>query len=344
MLIDRLFAPSNCVQGGELPIYLLWPKDRELEIEIQLPTKFEILEIYNAQKPRIMEGNILRATEFEENGYLGLLVKTPRLDEHTKDTEILFEIISPDGQRQQEKKFVHLFRQSVKVISIPKYTIVKKHLGKGKVVLKDKISITNEGEGIAVIGFKLVDDSELKISEPKGTADFRKNFWSDWSVGLSKIKKGQPNYSSLIDSFIKIGNSQLILDEEGVEKIRDVFGELEESMQNDIFFADELIKSLVVAYMKNVNVLVEIESFVTYLNSIDAGRIIINNPTDVIKIGKKPKKFSAELQIVDLVYNSYPSVPIELELSADDDCEIPIYDIINVINKNIIDKEVPVKC
>ena len=116
MLIDRLFVPSNCVQGGELPIYLLWPKDRELEIEIQLPTKFEILEIYNAQKPRIMEGNILRATEFEENGYLGLLVKTPRLDEHTKDTEILFEIISPDGQRQQEKKIVHLFRQSVKVI------------------------------------------------------------------------------------------------------------------------------------------------------------------------------------------------------------------------------------
>ncbi len=337
MILNRLFVPSNCLQGGELPIHLLWSRDKILKIHIEIPKSFEILRINNGEDFQIQENCIINVSKFEENGFLGMILKTPQLPQPSIDETIIFEIIDSNGERQVEKRYVHLFRPLIKVISVPNQMMVKKESNQ-ECLVNNRILINNEGEGIAVIGFKVLEDSQLKIVEPKGTEQFAKSFWSDWSLELEEIKSMYPDHATLINNLVLLGTSHPQLDASGMKKVKEVFEQLRNELMNDLVFAEDFIKSSVVAYMKNLHIITELESFVTYLKSIESNRIILDNPIGVLKIGREQKKFKAELTTVDLGYNSYPPIPIELKLSAEDDCEVPIHKILAVVQNNMVIK------
>ena len=212
--------------------------------------------------------------------------------------------------------------------------MVKKDKNQNPCSVEDRILIANEGEGIAVIGFKVLEDSQLKITKPKGTDQFAKHFWTDLALGLEDVKRTYADQASLIDKLVLVGTSPPTLDETGIKKIKDVFEQLENALLCDSAFAEDFIQSLIVAYMKNLHIITEIESFTTYLKSIESNRVIVDNPVDVLRIGREIKKFKAEITSVDLGYNAYPPIPIELNLIAEEDCEVPIHKILTVVQNN----------
>lgn len=335
MILNRLFVPSNCLQGGELPVHLLWSRDKKVKIKIEIPKSFEILRIYNTEDARIQEDGFLSVSEFEENGFFGFVLKTPHLSEYAHDEDIIFEIVDSKGVRDVEIKHIHLFRPSVKIISIPNQIVISKDKNQNLCQLESKILISNEGEGLAVVDFMISEDSELKIVEPDGAAQFTKNFWIVWSKSLEKLKSAYSEHADLIDRLISLGTKSYHFDETGIERLRDVFEKLEIVLQSDSPFSKEFITSLGIAYMKNIHLITEMESFVTYLKSIELNKIIVNDPISVLKVGREPKKFKAQLTMVDLGYNAYEPIPIELELKADQDCEVPIHSILAVVNGGV---------
>lgn len=337
MILKRLFVPSNCLQGNEFSLHLLWPRDKVVNVCITIPKLFEVLRINNGEDPKLNENKLI-VTQFEENGFLGVILKTPQLPEHSKDEEIIFEINDSNGNKQIEKRLVHLFRPSVEIVSHPKQIKVIKDKNQDIFYVEDKINFTNDGEGIAILGFNVLDDSQLKIIKPKGAAEFEKNFWTVLSEEIKEVNKIYPEHSSLLDEFMMIGTSPHDFSEKKIETVKEIFNELENVLLYDSTFAEKFINSVIVAYMKNIHMITEIESFITYLKSIESDKIIIDDPIRVLKIGKELKKLKAEITVTDLGYNIYPTIPIELDFIAEGDCEIPIHKLITVVQNNKVVK------
>lgn len=344
MILHKLYVPSNCLQGAELPVHILWSKDTKIALRMETPMSFEILNVYNAEVADTKEVQDIRVssfTKFEENGYLGIILKCPQLKEHASDQTILFEALDSEGNSQREKRSIHLFRPSIKIISVPPKMGVK-HQRYG-IVVKDRIAVANDGEGLGIVGFNVLEDSQLKISQPEGAKEFSKSFWSDWSVSLQKLKSSFPGRADLINKIISLGTAPPQMGAEWVKRLRGVYEELENVLQSDSTFADEFVKSLVVAYMRNLHIMTEVESFATYLKSIEPNRIIIENAIGVLNVGRQPKKFKAELVSIDLGLNSYPEIPVEVELVAEKDCEVPVYKLLNVGRKKGVEKSASIR-
>lgn len=334
MILEKLFVPSNCLQGEEFSTYLLWPQDKSVKVQVEVPEALEILRIYNAERINSDGNTMFEVSEFEENGYLGIVLRARRLSEHTRDEEILFSITDSQGRSQVERRCVHLFRPSLRIVSIPSQVLVRLDRKRVKCFLKENILISNEGEGMAVIDLEASEDSELDISMPKETAEFAKNFWEDFTASLETIKHERPEHAPLIDKLISIADSPPSSFEALGEKIKETAEELDNAFLNDLEFAEDFSSSLVVAYRKNLHIIPEVESFVTYLKSMEPNRIMIRNPIGVINVDQEPKTFRGEIRIMDFGYNTFEPVAVEFRLVAEEKCDVPIHKIFSVISEN----------
>lgn len=310
-----------------------------VSVRIEISEAFEILRIYNAESVPTEGQRILEVSQFEENGYLGIVLKAQRSPEHTKDEEILFSVKDSSGKCQIEKRSVHLFRPSLRMISIPDQVSVE--VRRGRVVEcfpKKNILISNDGEGMAVIDLEASEDSELEILMPKETAEFAKNFWEDLATSLQRIKHERPEHAPLIDEIISMAASPQGFPEAAAEKIKSTAEELEDAFSNDLEFAEDFSSSVIVAYRKNLHIIPEVESFVTYLKSMEPNRIMIRNPIGTINVNQDPKIFKGEIRIMDFGYNTYEPIAVEFRLVAEEQCDVPIHKIFSVINNREVTK------
>jgi len=211
------------------------------------------------------------------------------------------------------------------VVHVPSVIEIKKDKD-GKYYASDRIQVVNCGEGTAVLSLVEREETELRIREPHGIGEFITNFWSDFIEGLSHLKNRYPDHAELLDKLIGLKDKlSKVLDEAEVKGLKDLVEELENILITDSSFSEEYESTVQVAYIKNLKFITELESFLIYLKSTDSERLLLKNPINVLNLEPRKKNFRANLNIIDLNYNSYPKVPISFEICATEACELPLH-------------------
>ena len=323
MLIQKLFVQSNCLQGEKLSAYVLWSRDKDLSMEITIPDELEVKEVNNAQVER-KEGKII-TKKVENNGYLGMILEAGSLEQSSVDADVIFDVSDGEGNTQQEKRTIHLFRPDFEVTKMPINVLVKRD-NRGRMTPDNLVEFHNKGEGLAVIGFDVAEESEVGITEPLEMKVFGENFGKDFSEYMNAAKKDYQDYSGQIDNFIEVFTSRVRLTKESLKKLKDVMEDLTELLVADPTFGQVFSSSLFNAFYKNANIITEFETFINYIKSIESNRVIILDPISIVNLNTQRRKFKGEIRVIDRGLNVYPSVPFEIEIgAAEENVSIPIY-------------------
>ncbi len=322
MLVEKIFVQSNCLQGENIAAYLLWDKDRTLIIEVTLPQELELVNVNNAQVE--VSGNKLVTKKIESNGYFGLVLKAARHDEHTLDADIKFTITDVEGRQDIEIRTVHLFRPEVQTNEMPD-TIKIETDERGRTVPTRAIGIHNEGEGLAILGLEVDDDSEIEVMEPVEMKEFGENFGKELSANMDDVKKNYNSYTKEIDTFVTLMTTRLKINDENLKRLKKNTEDIENVLAADPKFSDVFISTLFNAFYKNFNIITEFESFVNYIKSIETSKIIIFDPISVIKAGKTKKRFKGQIKVLDRGLNIYPSIPFNILIEAESETSMPVY-------------------
>lgn len=148
---------------------------------------------------------------------------------------------------------------------------------------------------------------------------------------MKKLKERYPQYSDLMDEFVKTREDNTQFDNN--DTIKNVVSRITKAFEANREFMDDFISILYISYMSNLSIIIPLESFIKYLKSINIGRIVMSNPISVLKITPSYRTLNAELTLTDLAYNTYE--PIELaniKINSNIDCNVPIYSLFKFMN------------
>jgi hypothetical protein len=326
-IIDRIYLPEYCLQGEEIPVYILWDNEKVVIIKISHPTTIKIKEVFNSQDEslEINETNIT-INNVDINGYIGLLFVSELIDESTLHQELIFELIDTEGNSQIESRLINTFRPDVKLIHCPKEITVKKR--DDRIIISDQIELQNFGDGTAQIDFEIDDDnSSAEKVNPSGMGEFLENFIEDLSIKLSDLMDAYPDYSNEIISFNNLNKNPPSIDEDGLEEIKESTQSLIKIMNNDNDFREEFIGCIITSYMRNLYIITEVDSFLTFIESIGEGRMLLFDAISVLKFDNSDHIIQGYLNIADLALNSYEPIDIpKIIIHIEDDIEeIPIF-------------------
>jgi hypothetical protein len=112
MLVSKLYVPTKCIQGERLVTYLLWPKNQEIEVTLTKPELWDIEELYNYTRSHEREGSDIVFSDFDNNGFIGIVFRIPVLSEDSKTEEIVFTIDDGSGLSEVHKRKVTIVKHS----------------------------------------------------------------------------------------------------------------------------------------------------------------------------------------------------------------------------------------
>jgi hypothetical protein len=277
---------------------------------------------------KIINGNIIYINKFEINGYLGLAMQTKSQNRSTIDDEIIVRI-NYKGEEKTIIKKIKLFRPDIKILYVPEVINIMK-IG-DKLDIQNKIVIKNCGKGTGLIKLKAKESSELELVDLGGIEEFTKKVIGDFVERMKKLKERYPQYSDLMDEFVKTREDNTQFDNN--DTIKNVVSRITKAFEANREFMDDFISILYISYMSNLSIIIPLESFIKYLKSINIGRIVMSNPISVLKITPSYRTLNAELTLTDLAYNTYE--PIELaniKINSNIDCNVPIYSLFKFMN------------
>ncbi len=326
----ELYLPEYCVQGERIPFYLLWDKSKNLKISMNLPQGLTVSEVYNVDSKDIkLENGNLYVTKFEVSGYFGGVISSKLYNEASTTKTVKFTIDEGTNGNQTYQKSIELFRPDVKISNT--ISDIKIKIGKDNRPFSDvQIPLYNYGKGTGIVKIQILENSEVKESIPEGFEEFKLKFVKDMNDGLTIIKINFPQYAELIESFKIMLKDPLPSEEDKLKKIRITAEKLVQAFNNSEDFFSEICECVATSYLKNVSIMTDIVAFIAFMRSVGKNKIIFLDAMKVLKISSTAKKLSAELIITDLVQNKYPAIKLpSVSITADKDCVIPIYQILN---------------
>ena len=286
-------------------------------------------EIYNVSEENIeIKDATVTFTDFEDNGYLGLVFKTHKIDDSDLTLKFNCSVKPENGKIQEFVKKVFLFRPSIELIKYPeKINII---FDNDDFHIEERISIKNRGPGTAIIKLKINEQSDFQKETPKEMGSFISAFNDDFIHGLKSLKKEYCIYAEFLTRLINLVSSEHGFSDQKLDELKYIKINAEIIFQDDQKFADLYLHNLVHAYMKNIYIITPYESFASYLKSIEAGNIIIQDSIDVLTIQKAQGTLEGELEITDLNMNIYTpiklsAVEIKVNGNVDFPIQIPIY-------------------
>jgi len=326
---EEIFIPQYSLQGEDIPINLTWQRDIYLKIKIIFPEEITIKEIYNVEETgvKIENNSILILEKFEVNGYVSIILGTKLYSESVVHENIKFIFIINDEIKSIEKE-IELFRPEIKLIHKP--TRIEIYFDEhNKLSFTDKIKIKNVGCGTALLSLKIEENSDLKKYDPLGIEEFTLKFWEDLDKKLIPLKKSYPEYSDLITDYARYGKEPISFDPEGMKRIKEVFQRLTDILKENSSFLEEFAKAIVSSYVKCISIITEVESFIAYLKSSWAGRILLFDAVKLFRIIPESSNIlEAKLTRTDLARNLYEPLNIsDLQFITDKECCIPLYSI-----------------
>jgi hypothetical protein len=331
MQIKSLYMPDTCLQNEKFPAHILWDKKEKINIFIKVPENIELQEIFNVPEDSmsLIDNNTIKIENFNLNGYVGFVFQSKTHPDPKILSNIEFRLIDiKDGSDQIIKKEIELFRPSIKLGNVPSTIKIFYNEKTHAFELDQKIPIKNCGDGTAQIFVQLKQEGDFRKNLPSGLEEFENNFRKDFTGELNKIKAEFPDFTPLIDDFIEIVKTQKTYNTEERAKVKSIFKQLEESFENNEQFLFKFVSALSYSYLKNIQLITEIKSFLEYLNSIGNGRVILLNSIDILKTEKETGILELIIQNSDIMNNDYPPIevtPIKINCVNKCGCEIPIH-------------------
>ena len=313
MQIKSFYVPPYTLNGDEFPVHIIFEGSNLTHITLKFDEELTLKEIYNVPEDgyEMISNQELKIRDFEVNGYLGLVLVSEIGNEPNKQCNIVLEMCEHEQQITQQKN-IHIFRPVLKVVSVPSQIFVTYDSSEKKYNVSDKIVLKNVGLGSAIVNMKVSERSAAKLGMPENLREFLEGFMSDLNVYISTLKIHFPDASPIISEFFRFfGHPELIIEETRKDNVKAVVERFIEALENDENLASEFAEAVVSSYLKNIQLITEISSFLEYLHSTAEGKVILTNPVEVLtdEIGRFETGFN--LGITDLALNSYPELLID---------------------------------
>lgn len=331
-IIRSFFLPEFSLQGSEFPLHLLWD---ERNITIRIESLFNLIklkEIYNVDKNSLkIEENSLYITNFEKNGYVGLVFESIIHEKPRVEAPIRIIIRDDDGKEQIIEQKILLFRPHIVVYDVPNE--IKLIETNDEIRLDKKILVKNVGEGTALVKFEISDKCDIVLKMPEETEKFIEQFSYKFSSKLEKVKREFPQYIETINGFeefiLDIIKGTFKIDREYVEKIQKMLENLEKAFQENEDFLRDIAEALISAYLSSVSLFTELRSFLEYLKSIVENKVILINSTSMIELKPGKNFLEGKIYINDLASNSYDPIKITTNIIvlSSQPVRIPLYEI-----------------
>lgn len=329
MQIKSLYMPDSIIQNDEFPAHVIWDKNDNVEITVSVPDHVKIKEIFNIVEDSVekIDEKSVRIKDFEVNGYVGFVFETQLLEQPESFMCIKFNI--QDLKTLKKKTFIKkikLFRPSIEVIKVPSQITINYDDKTKKCEIDNKIHFSNTGEGTALVTVKLASENDFEITIPDGVSDFVKKFISDLEIEFKLLKSEYSEYSDIIDKFFSMLKKPISFEKDNISKVQAIESELSDIFENNEDFLEGFIFAIWTSYIKNIQLMTQIESFMNYLNSIGNNKIILANAIDLLKPNNPTGDLKISVQITDLNYNEYPPIEIpKITIICNDKCKIPIH-------------------
>lgn len=313
MQIKSFYVPPYTLNGDEFSVHVIFEDSNSAYITIKYDHELTIKEIYNVPEGgyEIISDQELQVRDFEVNGYLGLVLISEIGNEPNKQCNIVLEMQEHERRIIQQKN-IQIFRPLLKVVNVPSQISVSYDSSKKKYNVSDKIILKNVGLGSAIVNMKVSDRSAAKIGMPKNLREFLEGFMSDLTVQISALKIHYPSASTIIEDFFRFfGHPELIIEETKKDGVKAILEKFVEVLENDEDLANEFAEAIVSSYLKNIQLITEISSFLEYLYSTAGGKVILTNPVEVLSAEIGTFETGFKLGITDLALNGYPELFID---------------------------------
>ena len=313
MQINSFYVPPYTLNGDEFPVHIIFEGSNLTHITVKFGHELAVKEIYNVPEDgyEIISAQELKVRDLEVDGYLGLVLISEIGNEPNKQCNIVLEMREREEQIIQQKS-IHIFRPVLKVVSVPSQISVSYDSSKKKYNVSDKIVLKNVGLGSAIVNMKVNERSAGKLGMPENLREFLEGFMIDLNAYISTLKVHYPEASPIISEFFRFfGHPELIIEETRKDNVKAVVERFIEALENDENLASEFAEAVVSSYLKNIQLITEISSFLEYLHSTAEGKVILTNPVEVLSNESGTFGTGFSLGITDLALNSYPELPID---------------------------------
>jgi hypothetical protein len=326
--IKRIFVPRNCLQGTIFPVHIQWYPNDTSEVRVRMPDGFQLVRLNNAVSFERTSPLEFAVREFEESGFLGVVVRAPLIPTTATDSTIEIQVRIDGGPPAKEARSIHVFRPQVDITELPEELVVRSSGGANAASLGQRIRVSNSGEGMALAVFAAREKSSVHVTEPDSATEFRGRFWDDLISSLSRSKAIPHDATRILRQIKDLEVNPPILTESSARRITGVYDRFGRILQANRDFARALYESAGIAYMNNIDVLIDVSILLDYLRSIESSRILLMNVSDVVRVKAGRHKLDADLVTFDLGLHKLDSVHIQLEVNSTRDAEIPIYELI----------------
>ena len=326
MPIKSFFLPNNALQGEEIPAYILW---KDLNYDKILIRKFDccnIIDIYNVSETEYsISGNLITINRVEVDGYVGLLLKTERMDEINVSEELSITFLKDEKVTDTVKGEIILFKPEIEKVHVPESIFVNNS------IIDNKIMLQNIGEGTCRIVFKNNEKSEIVIGKPKRIKDFLEGYKNTFNEEVAKISSKYHGYEYVFEDIRFIVN--MIFDpsdEVLLKEFKIRFERLEKAMEQDEQLAKDVLRAYTLAVFKNIHFITIVEQFLDFLESVQKNRIELLNALDTIEVDEQERKLILEIHYTDLLNSKIEPIILKpINISGNKKMDLSLYNIFN---------------
>jgi hypothetical protein len=323
MSVTSYFFPKEALQGEDLPSHITWKDFKFDKIQIIHPKTVSLKEIYNVDdKDVVIKEGIIEISKVQVNGYLGVVYETEILPEKAHKDKIEYFFLSEGKSIQNLKTDFYLFRPDVVVKSIPQEIQVNPETGE----VKPKILVRNFGEGTAYIDIETKPESEIKKSRPKFVDDFLEDFKRGVKSSILILKKNFSVYETLLIKVEKFLTNPVKFSKKPLDEFKKFEKEMNSAMEENEEFARAFAETLAEVFLRSREFVNVYQFILDYINSIGKEKMLVRDPFNVIKVGKKPRIISMNVKYVDMLRQVCEPIPVaDIKIVGTKDSEIPLF-------------------
>jgi hypothetical protein len=321
--MPSVYLPVEALQGEDVPSFALWEKNLFQRIEVEFPSALDLQEIYNVSKnDYAIRDRLLSVSKVEVDGYLGMLLKSSRIDITRKAVEVLFRFYRSDGTFHLSKATIELYRPLLATQNPPDTMIVKRD----NLQPSSLIPISKRGDGTVLVWVRHTDESETKIEEAEQITALRNGLLEVLTPGFAKLKGQFREYKGILSDVETLFRAEPnFSDEEWVERVQAMTHSLREIALSDRKFAKSFVEIVAEAFIRNLHLLNPFEQLREYLQSIEGRQILLQNALDLVKFKAGNNHLGIRIEYTDLTLGYFPAVTIETKIHAEEAGEIPVY-------------------
>ena len=328
MLITSFYVPPYALNGDEFPVHIIFDNVNSPEIRLRYDKELTIREIYNVPENafKVISGQELVVENYEVKGYVGLVFSSSISEVPYKKCNLILESKS-DKQDVYEQRSIEIFKPLLEIKNVPEKITVSYDSSKREYKIDNKIIMKNMGLGSAIVNVKVNNNDTVGLAMPENYYHFLEGFRNDLASQLNNLKSHFPAHASDVDSFSQFFlQPEKIIAETKTTQIKKIFERFVHLLEANDDLAEEFVEGIVSSYLKNIQFITEISSFLEYLHSTAEGKVILTNAVEVLKAQTSIFDAGFDLGITDLALNKYPELVInKIKFEFKGTKSVPLY-------------------